>query len=218
MNKKVLITLQELVYAALDNPSNVTEWTMAELLNQPAILRKAMDELDRVVGKDRPVQESDLPHLIYLKACAREGLRLHPMAAFNLPHVAMADATVGNYFIPKGSQVLLSRVGLGRNEKIWDNALRFNPDRHLKDGSIDVGLAEPDLRFISFTAGRRACMGSSLGSIVTYTQLARLLQAFDWSLAPGEHGVDLSEEHTSFFMARPFHACAKPRLSFLANL
>ncbi|XP_008808383.3 tryptophan N-monooxygenase CYP79A68-like [Phoenix dactylifera] len=216
--EEVKAQCQELVFATVDNPSNIAEWSLAELLNRPEILQKAMEELDRVVGKDRLLQESDLPQLPYLRACAREGLRLHPVAPFNLPHVALADATVANYFIPKGSQVLLNRVGLGRNEKVWDDAPRFNPDRHLKNGSTDVGLAEPDLLFISFGTGRRGCMGGSLGSVMTYMLLGRLLQAFDWSLAPGELGVDLSEDNRSLFMARPFHACAKPRLAFLANL
>ncbi|KAJ6878362.1 cytochrome P450 [Populus alba x Populus x berolinensis] len=87
----------------LDNPSNACEWAFAEMLNQPEILEKATEELDRVVGKER-----------------LEAFRLHPVAPFNVPHVSAADTTVANYFIPKGSYVLLSRLGLGRNpKKTW---------------------------------------------------------------------------------------------------
>ena len=204
--------MQELIYATVDNPSNIVEWALAHLLDQPDILQEAVEELDRVVGKDRLVDESDFPQLVFIKACARESLRLHPMAAFNLPHVALHDTRVAGYFIPKGSQVLLSRVGLGRNPKIWDNPLRFDPTRHL--GSTNtVELAEPNLRFISFSTGRRGCMGYALGSTMTYMLLARLLQAFQWSLPPGETGIDLSEEKKSLFKAKPLLACATPRLS-----
>lgn len=202
----------------MDNPSNAVEWALAELLNQPDLLQKAVDELDRVVGPDRLVQEADFSHLPFIKAVAREALRLHPIAPFNLPHVAMADATVAGYFIPKGSQVLLSRVGLGRNPKVWTDPLRFNPDRHLEDGSGNVEIAEPDLRFISFTTGRRGCMGAALGSVMTYMLLARLLQAFRWSPAPGVERIDLSEEKTSLYMVRPLRASAKPRMKLLADL
>ncbi|XP_072966795.1 phenylalanine N-monooxygenase-like [Typha angustifolia] len=208
----------ELVYATVDNPSNTVEWALAELLNQPDLLQKAVDELDRVVGLDRLVKEADFPHLPYIKAVAREALRLHPVTAFNLPHVAMADATVAGYFIPKGSQVLLSRVGLGRNPKVWTDPLRFNPDRHLEDGSGKVELAEPDLRFISFTTGRRGCMGAALGSVMTYMLLARLLQAFQWSPAPGDEPIDLSEEKKSLCVARPLRAFATPRMKLLADM
>ncbi|KVH92829.1 cytochrome P450, partial [Cynara cardunculus var. scolymus] len=91
------------------------EWAMAEMMNQPRILDRAIHELDSVIGKDRLVQESDLANLNYIKACVKEGFRLHPVAPFNLPHMAMVSTSVAGYFIPKGSHVLLSRVGLGRN-------------------------------------------------------------------------------------------------------
>ena len=56
-------------------------------------------------------------------------------------------------------------------------------------------------------------MGYALGSTMTYMLLARLLQAFEWSLPPGETGIDLSEEEKSLFKAKPLLACATPRLS-----
>ncbi|GKC17854.1 valine N-monooxygenase 1-like protein [Tanacetum coccineum] len=74
----------ELMQAVVDNPSNSIEWAMAEMINQPRIFAKAVEELDRVVGKDRLVKESDIPNLNYIKACARESFRLHPVGPFNL--------------------------------------------------------------------------------------------------------------------------------------
>lgn len=177
-------------------------------------MRKAVEELDRVVGKNRLVQESDFSQLVYIKACARETLRLHPVAAFNLPHMAISDTEVDGYLIPKGSWIFVSRVGLGRNPKFWPDPLRFDPERHLEPGA-NVELMERDLRFLSFSAGRRGCMGFALGSMMTYMMLARLLHVFEWSLAPGETCIDFSEERESCFKGRPLHACATPRLPWL---
>ncbi|KAH7665954.1 Phenylalanine N-monooxygenase protein [Dioscorea alata] len=205
----------ELILATVDNPSNTVEWAMAEILNQPDILRKAIEEIDHVVGHDRLVEEYDFPNLPYLKACGREALRLHPIAPFNVPHVSTIDTTVAGFFIPKGSQVLLSRVGLGRNPKVWEDPMRFNPDRHLNEKN--VGLTEPDLRFISFSTGRRGCKGAPLGMMMTYMLLARIMHSFTWSLPVGEGPVNLSEEERSLFMAKPLHALAKPRLAFLKH-
>ncbi|XVF82214.1 hypothetical protein PTKIN_Ptkin16aG0027100 [Pterospermum kingtungense] len=198
----------DLMLAAVDNPANAAEWGMAEKLNKPEILQKACQELDNVVGKDRMVQEPDLPKLNYIKACAREAFRLHPVAPFNVPHVSTANATVAGYFIPKGSHVLISRAGL--NPKFWDEPLEFRPERHLMDDKVD--LTEPELRFISFGIGRRGCMGVALGSEMTIMLFARLIQGFTWSIPPNEEKIDLSESKDSLFLAKPLHALVKPRL------
>ena len=117
--------------AAIDNPSNTIEWAMGEMIKEPMILKRAIKELDDEVGRDRLVEERDLPQLNYIKACIKEAFRLHPFAPFNPPHVSMMDTTIAGYFIPKGSHVMLSRPGLGRNPNVWMNPMRFNPDRHL---------------------------------------------------------------------------------------
>nr|ART92260.1 CYP79A117 [Metasequoia glyptostroboides] len=204
--------LADLTYATVDNPSNAVEWALAEMLLQPEIMQKAVEEIDRVVGKDRLVHESDLGHLKYVKACVKEALRLHPVAPFNLPHMSMEDVTVAGYHIPKGSHVLLSRVGLGRNPCVWEDPLRFCPERFLKDDSrLGVELGDPELRLISFSTGRRGCMGAALGTAMTVMLLARLLHCFHWStssMAP----IHLQEGPSDLFMANPLHAIARPRL------
>ncbi|PON45552.1 Cytochrome P450, E-class, group I [Trema orientale] len=204
--------ITEVFLAAADNPYSAAEWALSEMLNQPRMLQKATEEVDRVVGKDRLLQESDIPQLPYITACAREALRLHPVAPFNLPHVSLADCTVGDYFIPKGSTVLISRLGLNRNPAVWDDPLRFDPDRHLiLDNRCE--LAENELRFISFSTGRRGCIGVGLGSNITVMLLGRLLQGFTWNIPHGMDKIDLSEEAESVFKGTPLYAHAKPRLN-----
>ncbi|PKI72732.1 hypothetical protein CRG98_006869 [Punica granatum] len=184
----------EIMIATIDNPANAAEWALAEMINNPEILDKAVEELDRVVGKERLVQEQDIPHLNYIKACAREAFRLHPVAVFNVPHLSLSDTVVAGYHIPKGSHVLLSRTGLGRNPK-------------------EVVLTEPDLRFISFGTGRRGCIGTTLGTTLTVVLLARMVQGFSWLKPPGISKINLVASETKLQSAvKPVVACAKPRL------
>ncbi|CAN0909304.1 Valine N-monooxygenase 2, partial [Linum grandiflorum] len=100
---------------------------MAELINQPELLAKATTEIDQLVGKECLLQESDIGKLNYVKACARESFRLHPLSVFNVPHIATEDTVVADHFIPKGSSALLSRYGLGRNPNVWSDPLKFDP-------------------------------------------------------------------------------------------
>ncbi|CAI0377342.1 unnamed protein product, partial [Linum tenue] len=184
-----------------------------ELINQPDLMRKATGEIDRVVGKDSPrlVQESDIEKLNYVKACIREAFRLHPVFPFNVPHVSTHDTVVAGYLIPKGSHALLSRYGLGRNPKVWTDPLRFDPERHMGGDDGEVVLAEHDLKFISFSTGRRGCVGTVLGTCMATMLLARLLQCFTWTTPSG--GVDLAEAENELSLAMPLVAFPEPRLA-----
>ncbi|AET03634.1 putative oxidoreductase [Medicago truncatula] len=210
--QEIKSNILELTLAAVDNPSNAVEWGLAELINQPKLLKKATEELDSVVGKGRLVQEYDFPKLNYVKACAKEAFRRHPICDFNLPRVAMKDTILANYFIPKGSHVYLRRQGLGTNPRIWEEPLKFNPERHLKIDGSNLSLADPSLNVITFGTGRRGCSGVMLGTSMTIMLFARLIHGFTWSLPPNQSNIDLSESHGGTTKAKPLVAVAKPRL------
>ncbi|KAJ0780851.1 putative phenylalanine N-monooxygenase [Helianthus annuus] len=122
------------------------------MIKQPRIFGKVIHELNSVVGKDRLVQESDLPNLKYIKACVKEAFRLHPVAPFNVSHVTTADSSINGYFIPEGSHMTVHRLGLGRNQ--------------------DVALTYQKLHMFSFSMGQRRCPGALLGSTMTTIFLA----------------------------------------------
>ncbi|KAL8127576.1 hypothetical protein AgCh_014471 [Apium graveolens] len=64
--------------AGTDTTAVTTEWALAELINHPNIMKKAVQEIDNVVGHNRLVEESDITSLPYLQAIVKETLRLHP--------------------------------------------------------------------------------------------------------------------------------------------
>ncbi|CAK7323493.1 unnamed protein product [Dovyalis caffra] len=87
----------------------------------------------------------------------------------------------------------------------------FKPERHL-NGTNKVVLTENNLRFISFTTGKRGCIGVTLGTSMTTMLFARLLQGFTWSLPPEQSCIDLTNAEDSMALAKPLLAVAKPRL------
>ncbi|KFK43843.1 hypothetical protein AALP_AA1G181100 [Arabis alpina] len=220
-NGKYLITPDEIkaqcvefCIAAIDNPANNMEWTLAEMLMNPEILKKATKELDAVVGKDRLVQESDIPNLNYLKACCRETFRIHPSAHYIPTHVARQDTTLAGYFIPRGSHIHVGRPTIGRNPNIWRDPLVYKPERHLEGDGIskEVSLVESEMRFVSFGTGRRGCVGVKVGTIMMVMLLARFLQGFNWKLHPSCGPLSL-EEDDGLLMAKPLLLSAEPRLA-----
>ncbi|KAJ0534268.1 putative tryptophan N-monooxygenase [Helianthus annuus] len=105
----------------------------------------------------------------------RRGFEVTPYRT--LPRVASCETTVAGYFIPKGSQVLVSHLGLGRNPEVWDDPLTFSPDRHM-NGNKEVVLTDNSLHMLSYSTGRRGYPGVLLGSTMAVMLLARLIPGF----------------------------------------
>ncbi|KAL0318824.1 UNVERIFIED_CONTAM: cytochrome [Sesamum angustifolium] len=53
-------------------------WILCFLLNNQHSLQRAQEELDKHIGKERLVKESDIEKLVYIKAIIKETLRLQP--------------------------------------------------------------------------------------------------------------------------------------------
>lgn len=207
--KAILI---DLVAAGTDTSSITSEWTMAELLQHPEVMEEVREEIDKVVGKERLVEESDLGSLQHLKAVVKEIFRLHPVGAFLIPHVSLEDTQVAGYFIPKNTRVLINTYALGRNPKVWENPTEFLPKRFMNVENVEnVELTDANLRMVPFGAGRRGCPGATLGSGVVLLGLARLIHAFSWSPAsPGS--LNLKEAYGLMVLQYPLQAFASPRL------
>ena len=72
----------------------------------PDVVRKAQEEIDRVIGNGRLPTSMDRPNLPYIEAVVKEVLRWHPVAPMGLPHTSTTEDVVGGYLIPKGSMVI----------------------------------------------------------------------------------------------------------------
>lgn len=76
----------------------------------PHIVRKAQEELDRVVGNDRLPELSDWESLPYLSALQKELLRWACPAPFGVPKRVTEDDIYKGHLIPAGANII---------ENIW---------------------------------------------------------------------------------------------------
>lgn len=88
---------------------------MAELIKHPDAMKKAQEEIRRVVGKKMKVEEEDLHQLHYLKLIVKETLRLHRAAPLLSPREATRDAVVRGYHIPARTRILVNAWAIGRD-------------------------------------------------------------------------------------------------------
>nr|XP_043637307.1 cytochrome P450 93A3-like [Erigeron canadensis] len=164
------------MFVATDTTSLTTNWALSELINHPNIMEKAREEIDRVVGKNRLIQESDLPNLPYLQAIVSESWRLHPGAAL-IPRLATEDRIVAGYHIPANSTVFFNSWSLGRDPGAWENPLEFKPERFMHFKMEPRGQ---DYSLLTFGAGKRMCPGYSLAFQLLHLLLGSMIQCFDW--------------------------------------
>ncbi|KAK9157112.1 hypothetical protein Scep_003686 [Stephania cephalantha] len=81
-------------------------------------------QLDTNVGKDRLVEESDIPNLKYLQALIKETLRMYPVGPLLVPHETMEDCHVAGYFVPRGTGLFINAWTIQRDANV-----RAEPDR-----------------------------------------------------------------------------------------
>ncbi|KAH7420637.1 hypothetical protein KP509_13G015200 [Ceratopteris richardii] len=208
--------IQDMIAAAIDTSSVTSEWAMSEMMKNPQILRRAQEEVDRVVGADRCVEESDLMHLSFLRSIVKETFRLHPPGPFLITHEATKDTEVAGYHIPQKTQLFVNTYALGRSHDIWSERTdEFWPDRWMDNQQEKVEIRDEKLRIIPFSVGRRRCPGAPLGQCMVLLALATLIHAFDWSLPPPLQPHELSMEESfglTLPRAHPLVGIAMPRL------
>lgn len=196
--------------AGTDTTASTFQWAMAELLRNPEVLAKARAELEQVIGKGNPVEESDISRLPYLQAVVKETFRLHPVVPLLLPRRAEADVEIAGFTIPKGAQVMVNAWAIGRDSSTWEDPNEFKPERFL--GS-EIDVKGRSFELIPFGGGRRICPGLPLALRMLHLMLGTLIHSFDWKLEDGKKPKDIDLEDKfgiSLQLARPLRAIPTP--------
>jgi len=119
----------------------------------PDCVRKAQEELDVVVGRDRLPNFSDKHSLPYICAIVKEVLRWYPVLPLAIVHRLTEDDVFEGMFLPAGSLVIGNAWAILHDESVYKDPGTFNPDRFLKDGELDPDIRPPEVAAFGF--GRR---------------------------------------------------------------
>lgn len=188
---------------------------MAEMMKNPKILRKAHDEMDKVIGRNRRLEESDIPKLPFLQAICKEAFRKHPSTPLNLPRVSTQACEINGYYIPKNTRLSVNIWAIGRDPDVWENPQEFTPERFMSGKMSKIDPRGNDFELIPFGAGRRICAGTRMGIVLVEYILGTLVHSFEWNL-PNNGGGELNMDETfglALQKAVPLSAMVRPRLA-----
>lgn len=209
--------LMDLFFTATETAAVTVEWGMSELMRNPRAMKKAQEEIRRVVGAGKAkVEEEDLQHLNYLKLVINETLRLHPAAPLLGQHECMKDTQIDGFDIPAKTRVIVNASAIGRDPEIWDDPEIFLPERFLNS---QISYKGSHLEFIPFGSGRRICPGMGHAIVGVEIAFANLLHSFDWELPAAvreKGGIDMEERYgVSISRKTPLILIANPAMAAL---
>ncbi|MEA2915257.1 MAG: cytochrome / NADPH-cytochrome reductase, partial [Bradyrhizobium sp.] len=163
--------------AGHETTSGLLSCTLYALLKYPDVLKKAYEEVDRVLGPDlnaKPTYQQ-VTQLTYITQVLKEALRLWPPApAYGI--APLKDETIGGqYKLQKNTFVLVLALALHRDPSVWGpNPDAFDPENFNREAEA----ARPVNAWKPFGNGQRACIGRGFAMHEAALAIGMILQRF----------------------------------------
>lgn len=199
--------------------SVLNTFILAMVIHQD-VLKKAQEEIDRVVGHERLPDLRDRELLPYIQCIVLEVYRYLTPTPLGVPHRVTKNDEYRGYFIPKDSLVLGNIWGIAHNEDTYTQPDRFLPERFLAQNKLNENILDP--RSFIFGFGRRLCPGRELANDVIFLMIARIVATMDLCGVKDEKGREVIPPFalTSGFAShpKPFNCIIKTRSQKAASL
>lgn len=120
------------------------------------ILRRLREEVAPLhSGNTDQISLRQLEQLPYFTAVLTEGMRLSPAIATRAARVTDKDLFYDKWRIPAGTPVGMTTLLMHTDGKLYDDPMRFNPDRWLVPGAERANASI----YAPFGRGTRICLG-----------------------------------------------------------
>ncbi|XP_076679748.1 putative cytochrome P450 303a1 isoform X2 [Andrena cerasifolii] len=178
---QLLAICVDMFLAGSETTSNSLGFCFQYLILYPNVQKKAQEEIDRVVGRDRPPTLEDRTNMTYMNAIVLESLRMFMGRTLNVPHRALRDTSILGYKIPKDTMLIVNFNRILMDES-WGDPEVFRPERFIDESG---NIVTPHT-FFPFSTGKHRCMGENLARSNLFIIVTSLLQMFTFSMVPGE--------------------------------
>ncbi|PKC01432.1 cytochrome P450 [Rhizophagus irregularis] len=174
------------LFAGHETTSISTCWALYSLAQHPHeqdLLREELVKAFPDKSKFNPTYD-EINSLEYLNCIVKESLRLNAPAS-NIRRINLKDEVLGNYFIPKNTEISLSISTIHKLPEIWGpTADDFDPKRWL-DPSLVNNIS--NLNYLPFYNGPRNCIGSKVALTEFKILLGILIRNFVFKPIEGFH-------------------------------
>ncbi|KAF8582153.1 cytochrome P450 [Ramaria rubella] len=206
---EILSQLTTFMVAGHETTASTLTWMLYELSRHPGYQSRVRDEIKVARaqaahrgGMDGELSVADLDSMKYTIALIKETLRYHSIVLFlyrtasrddmiplSVPLTTTSGEKITNIPVSKGQKIMISVPAYNRLQQVWgDDAHAWRPERFLgeedKERTHNTRLGVLS-NLGSFGSGIRSCIGWRFAVIEMQAVLVELIEAFEFSPAPG---------------------------------
>ncbi|XP_028652623.2 cytochrome P450 2B4-like isoform X2 [Erpetoichthys calabaricus] len=184
----LLVNVSNFFTAGTETTSTTLRYGLLILIKYPHFQEKIHQEIDSVIGRERPPFVKDRRNMPFTEAVIHEIQRFIDLLPLSLPHVTTQDISFRGYNIPAKTVVFPVLHSVLFDKTQWESPYTFNP-RHFLDENDQFKI---NPAFMPFSAGKRICAGEGLARMELFLFFVSLLQNFSFSSTEDPEKVDLT--------------------------
>jgi cytochrome P450 len=160
------------LFAGQDTTATTLTYALWALGRHPDLQERVAAE---VAGLgDRELTPDDVGRLGYTVQVLHEALRLCPPAPTG-SRMATCDVEVDGFRVEAGTMLAVGRMAVQRDPSLWEDPLRFDPDRF----SAQNSEGRDRWQYVPFGGGPRSCIGDHFAMLEATLALATIVRRVD---------------------------------------
>lgn len=168
--------------AGTESTSGTTSFTLHELCQNPNLMKRAQEDVDKSLNMhNQEISYDSINDMKFIDLCVKETLRKHPaLPILNRECTKDYQIPGTSRIIQQGTSIVISLLGIHRDERYFPEAERYNPDRFLSEDFKSKA-------YMPFGEGQRNCIAYRMGILATKVALVVLLSKYNFeALEKGE--------------------------------
>jgi cytochrome P450 family 6 len=141
--------------AGNETSASTVAYSLYELTQNVKLMHRAQEDIKLALERHQgELTYESIMDMKFIDLCVKETLRKYPFPLLNRECTKDYPIPGSNFTIRKGTAVIVSLMGLHRDEKFFPNAEKYDPDRFTEE----MRAYDEDM-YMPFGAGPRNCIG-----------------------------------------------------------
>ncbi|CAH1779476.1 unnamed protein product [Owenia fusiformis] len=180
--EQLLDNVVDLFFAGTDTSTTIIRWLFLYMANYQEIQEQVRAEIQDVLGDGRLPTMTDKQNMPFTEATILEVMRKQPVAELLYTRHTSDDATeFKGFLLPPRTLVIPNIYAIMNDPDHWTEPEKFNPLRFIGED----GQMIKDDHVLSFSIGKRQCLGEPLARMELFLFFVGIMQKFRIEIPPG---------------------------------